>query len=568
MKIAAFLFTFLLMPGLGNNMCLGQEEGGSNDYQYALIEAVKQKNLGNLPEAVKLYRLVVKDKPSCDIAHYELGTIYLMSNQLEIARQSLEKAYLLDPDNKWYTLAYLNSLGAVEDYETITDILKEKIKRFPEEVEWEFQLASVTFSRGKPGKAIKILERIEKEMGFSEKITLLKASIYESEEKFDLAKTEIVKVMVLFPEAIQFRIVAAELCMKGGEEDEAADYYLEILEMDSINIFALTNLTDYYRKKKDYKNSLNYLARSFNNKQIDAKRKMAILSYYLSEDEYVLNYGDEMETLLQVFLKNHPDEPEVRLMATDFYIEIKAYEKAYQQLKFFLEKNPGNFPIYMQAILLANAASLNEELIFMTERAIVLYPDSVDLRFFRGIGLYEEGDYGKLIENFEGISFEDFSVKEYISQSKLLCAEAFYRSNDYTRSDSLFELLIAEDPQNYMVLNNYSYYLAERGEKLQMARKWSKVAITNNPDNATFLDTYAWVMYKLEEFEEAEKYILNALEKGGSNDPEVNEHAGDIQVALKSYEIAKSYYLKAIILGGEKLEIEIKIETIKTMDSE
>lgn len=568
MKIAAFLFTFLLMPGLGNNMCLGQEEGGSNDYQYALIEAVKQKNLGNLPEAVKLYRLVVKDKPSCDIAHYELGTIYLMSNQLEIARQSLEKAYLLDPDNKWYTLAYLNSLGAVEDYETITDILKEKIKRFPEEVEWEFQLASVTFSRGKPGKAIKILERIEKEMGFSEKITLLKASIYESEEKFDLAKTEIVKVMVLFPEAIQFRIVAAELCMKGGEEDEAADYYLEILEMDSINIFALTNLTDYYRKKKDYKNSLNYLARSFNNKQIDAKRKMAILSYYLSEDEYVLNYGDEMDTLLQVFLKNHPDEPEVRLMATDFYIEIKAYEKAYQQLKFFLEKNPGNFPIYMQAILLANAASLNEELIFMTERAIVLYPDSVDLRFFRGIGLYEEGDYGKLIENFEGISFEDFSVKEYISQSKLLCAEAFYRSNDYTRSDSLFELLIAEDPQNYMVLNNYSYYLAERGEKLQMARKWSKVAITNNPDNATFLDTYAWVMYKLEEFEEAEKYILNALEKGGSNDPEVNEHAGDIQVALKSYEIAKSYYLKAIILGGEKLEIEIKIETIKTMDSE
>ena len=53
--------------------------------------------------------------------------------------------------------------------------------------------------------------------------------------------------------------------MKNGKEDEAAAYYQEILEMDSTNIFALTNLTDYYRKKEDFKSSFKYLARSFNN---------------------------------------------------------------------------------------------------------------------------------------------------------------------------------------------------------------------------------------------------------------------------------------------------------------
>ena len=52
-----------------------------------------------------------------------------------------------------------------------------------------------------------------------------------------------------------------------------------------------------------------------------------------------------------------------------------------------------------------------------------------------------------------------------------------------------------------------------------------------------FLDTYAWILYKLESYEEAEKYILSALDKGGENDPEVNEHAGDIQLALA--ELAK-----------------------------
>jgi hypothetical protein len=67
----------------------------------------------------------------------------------------------------------------------------------------------------------------------------------------------------------------------------------------------------------------------------------------------------------------------------------------------------------------------------------------------------------------------------------------------------------------------------------------------------------------LEEYEEAERYILDALEKGGENDPDVNEHAGDIQKALQSFEIAKSYYMKAIILGGEKEKLEEKITSLE-----
>ena len=553
---------------LGNLDCLGQQEEGNTDYQYALIEAVKQKNLGNLSEAVKLYRLVVKDKPDCDVAHYELGGIYLMSNQVEIAVKSLERAYLLDPDNQWYTLAYLNALGAGEQYDTIEVILKEKIKSDPEEVEWEYQLATVYFSQGKPKKAIRTLEKIEKERGFSEKVTLLKASIYENEEKYKLALQELEKVMVLFPEAVQFRIVAAELCLKSEQEDKAAKYYLEILEVDSTNIFALTNLTDYYRKKEDYSSSFKYLTRSFSNEMIDARRKMAILSYYLSEERFVNNFPEDLERLLDVLIEVHPDDYEARLMASDFYIQNKAYDKAYWHLKAYLGENGGNYPTYMQAILLANAGSLNEELIRITGEALKYFPDSADIRFFRGIGYYEKGEYEALINNLDSISFDDFSSEEYSSQSRMLYAEALYRLEDYSRSDSLFESLIEEEPDNYMVLNNYSYYLAERGEKLKQAESWSREAITSNPDNATFLDTYAWVLYKMEEYEEAEKYIMKAMDKGGENDPEINEHAGDIQVALKSMEIARSYYQKAIILGGDKSKLEGKIDSLRPVGNE
>ena len=558
--IQYFIITVLVL--FTGQACLGQQEEASNDYQYALIEAVKQKNLGNLSEAVKLYRLVIKERPDVQVAYYELGGIYLMSNQLDLAVSNLKIAYEMDPDNQWYVMAYLNALAASKQYDLMEEILKEKIKKEPEEVEWEYQLATVYFNQEKEKKAIKTLENIEKEKGFSEKVTLLKASIYESEEEYDLALVELEKVMALFPEAIQFRVVAAELCMKSGREDEAAGYYLDMLEVDSTNIFALTNLTDYYRKKEDYAKSFYYLTKSFYSDMIDASRKMAILSYYLSEEKFMTGYAEELAKLCEVLIEVHPEEYDARLVASDFYIQQKAYDKAYYHLKVYLEKGGRSYPLFMQAILLANAASLNQELVDISTEAEVLYPDSLDIRFFRGIGLYALEDYSALIENFKGISMDDFSTPEYCSQSKLLYAEAYYRLGDYIVSDSIFESLIEEDPDNYMVLNNYSYYLAERGEKLEQAKAWSLKAIQNNPDNATFLDTYAWVLYKLEEYEEAEKYILMAMEKGGDNDPEVNEHAGDIQAALNSPDMARAYYTKAQVLGGDKQRLEEKISSL------
>ena len=546
---------------------LAQEENNS-DYQYALIEAVKQKNLGNLPEAVKLYRLVIREMPECAVAHYELGNIYLMTKQVELAARSLQKAYALEPENKWYTLAYLNALGAGEKLDSMELILKRKVENDPEEVEWEFQLATVYFNMDRTGKALRILKNIEKENGFSEKVTLYKASIYENQKKYEKARKEIEKVMVLFPEVAQFRIAAAELCLKSGMEEEAARYYHDVLEVDSANIYALTNLADYYKDRKEYKDSFRYLEKAFRSYQIDIRRKITTLYSYLSEEFFMTNYKDELERLVDIMVETHPGEMDVRLMASDFYIQVREYEKAYWQLKYYLGYKSGNYPLQMQAVLLANAGSLNEELISMTGELLKTYPDSADIRFFRGIGLYEEGWYRKLIQNFDSIKVDELSTPEYVSQARMLIAESYYRLEEYPVADSIFEMIIKDEPENYTVLNNYSYYLAERGDKLEAAEIWSHKAIMNNPDNATFLDTYAWVLFKMNRFEQAEEYILRAMEKGGENDPEINEHAGDIQAALESFTLARSYYMKAIILGGDRDKLEEKIEAIKRIQSD
>ncbi len=542
---------------------LSAQESASSDYQYALIEALKQKNLGNISEAVKLYKLVIKEVPDCAVAHYELGTIYMMTGENDVARIHLKKAYQLDKSNKWYFLAYLSVLGVFEEYPEMVELLNERIRGEDDMIEWNYQLASVYASMGKGKKALKILGLIEEENGYSTKIVLLRASIYEGKRKYEKALYEIERALSYEPESLQLKNIAAELALKEGQETKAMAYYEDVLIYDSLNIYALTNLTEYYRKNGDTARSLDCLVKSFYSDRIDVNRKKALLSTYLSDKSMMNHYRDKVHAMLKAFRYAHPDDLPILLLATDFHISGQEYPEALDALSLYLENALGNYPMYFQAVLLANATRRNEQLLKITETALKYYPDSTDLVFFRGIGLYEAKRYEELVSLYQSVDQSACSKKDYSFQLRMLLAEGLYRLKDYSSSDSIFLLLIQEEPDNMTLKNNYSYYLAERGEYLNRARLMSKRTVEADPENYVFLDTYAWVLFRQGLLEEAEKFILLALKNGGDNDPEVNEHAGDIQRALNGKELARAYYLKAILVGGEKEMLNQKIsETI------
>ena len=82
-----------------------------------------------------------------------------------------------------------------------------------------------------------------------------------------------------------------------------------------------------------------------------------------------------------------------------------------------------------------------------------------------------------------------------------------------------FDNILKEDPENVMVLNNYAYYLSEDNENLDKAEKMSKITITKEPENSTYLDTYAWILFRLKSYDKALEYITKAVK----NDVEVSD---------------------------------------------
>jgi Tfp pilus assembly protein PilF len=184
------------------------------------------------------------------------------------------------------------------------------------------------------------------------------------------------------------------------------------------------------------------------------------------------------------------------------------------------------------------------------------------MHYFKGIAEYERSEYERVIETFSGTWIER-ADPDVQMEALMLKAESYNNLRQYNVSDSLFRILLEKDPNNYLVMNNFSYYLSLRGEHLEEAKSLSFRTIKDNPENATFLDTYAWILFKMGDFEGAEKYINQAIQKGGQNDPDIMEHAGDIQKAMNSYRMARSFYEKAIILGGDRVRLENKLEELR-----
>jgi len=449
-----------------------------------------------------------------------------------------------------------------KNYKLAVKLLEKRITKKGEEPDNLFKLANVNFLNNKSKKAIRILNKIEKSYGISDKVILLKARIFKKQNEYRKAQNEINIIISLFPESVDYYIVAAELAMKSKDQDLAKDYYLEVLNLDSTNIYALTNLTDYYRDIKDFATSFYYLNKSFSSDAIEYQKKMAILSYYLSDKFFSENYVPQLEELVYTLLEKYPEKREIHLFGSDFFIKNKMYEKALNSLKPVLIDGEQQYGLWRQGILLANAVSDAKTMLDLTTDALKQYPDSLEIVYYKGIAEFDLKDYNQVIETFSDKIITRNSMDQLISQMKILTAESFYKLNEFQKSDSLFRKIIQDDPTNYLVMNNFSYYLSLRNESLDEARLMSAEVIKNNPGNATYLDTYAWVLYKMEDYKQAEKYINEALKTGGDKDPDINEHAAEINKELGSYNLATTFYQNAIKLGGDKKELMRKIEEI------
>ena len=538
-------------------------EAQQREYNYALTEATKQKVFGNIQQAAALYNKCIEVNPQSDVAYYQLAVLYMRSGNNREAIDKTVKAIELNDKNFWYYIQLATLYQIVEKKDSAIIVLERISDLWPENNTIKFDLAFNYAARGNNEKAIRILDEIEIENGISEKVCLLKKQIYVNNGEIIKAIDEISKLIKLAPDEIKYLGILAELYGANNQDAEAMRCYNKIFELEPENGLAQLSISGYYRAKGEFENYFIIQEKIINNEKIVLEKKLEVLVMMVSDRELIINYKNDLEKLFKEVIIRYSEDTRVMTIYGDYLVKAGRYEEAKIQFEKVLEKNISNYFVWEQLIFLYSNINDSEEIYEKCNEALKLFPDRPVLYLFKGNIELIKHDFINSIKTLEkGLNYSG-NNNDLKLQFYSFLAEAYRNIEDDKKSDDCFEKALEIDPENIILLNNYSYYLSIRSERLNEAEKMSKIAITKEPNNQTYLDTYAWILYKMGKYKKALEYIERTIQNGGTEDPDILEHYGDILVELKEKTEAVKYWKLAIKFGGNEVNLNKKIEENK-----
>ncbi|RUT78836.1 tetratricopeptide repeat protein [Ancylomarina longa] len=533
-------------------------------FDFAFTEANKAVLLGDLDKGISLYASCLKVDPSSAVVRYELANIYMSQENYDSALELARGAVSLQAQNIWYQIQLANIYQKKGMIDQACDVYNELIERNPDRNDFYYLQASLYASVEKFAEAVEVYNRLEKKLGIMEGVSLEKERLYLKMGKKNLAYAELQKLIKKFPFRADFYGMLADLYLSDNQEDKAFKQYQEILKIDPDNGLVHFYLADFYRKKGELEKSNEALAKAFAQPDVAADQKIQYLLALLMNPDQAKLEDNYLRGLLETLEKVYPENVRVHALYADFLRKRKDSKGARQQLRKVLEVDKSNYIVWEELLLIDNELLDFEDMYAVSSEAIKYFPAQPALYIFKGVSAAQKSDFKTAITTFEkGLVYIGENVQMRI-QFQTYLGDAYYQMGNAEKAFKAYDDVLLFDPQNVIVLNNYSYYLSVRKERLQEAEKMSSQCVALAAENSTYLDTHAWVLYQLGKFQEARQFMEKALENGGGESAVIVEHYGDILFRLGEKDNALIEWKKALDIGdGSKLLSEkIKSGTI------
>jgi len=531
------------------------------EYQYKFVEATKLRLLGQTSGALELFQQCTELRPHAPDPYYQMSLIATQIDESKEAIKYATKAVQYDPGNKWYrlNLANLHLQSNTLDSALIQYQYLARNKNI-EDLDILFRLAQLYQKNQKYREALEYYNKIEERVGFNEQITILKKMIYTRLGEEEKAVAEVKKLIGHFPDEARYYGMMAELYATFKRYEKADKMYDKLFAIDSTNNLGQLSMVKYYNQQEKYGKAIDLLRKQvIPNMAVDFRDKMLMVMNYLSDNKMLGQYRYEIGAALDSMVKYHPGKNETHAMYADYHLKQNEYKKSVDHLKILAEGENTKYIYWDQLLSVFSITSQFTNMYQYGLMAIEEFPRKARLYLLTSIGALQANKADTALSLLEEGTQHLGKNRQLKIQFYTQLAEAHYNKKNYREAWDYFEQVLEMDPDNAMVLNNYSYYLSVRGEQLDKARRYSKRVIDQEPENAVYLDTYAWILYKQEDFKKARKYIERAIKNGGYDDADIVEHFGDILFKTGSVSQALEQWKKSQSLGNRTDRIEYKI---------
>ena len=540
--------------------------------EFYFTEGEKFFILEDYAKALVYYQRALDINVDNGTVHYKMAEVLSKSNKqddLIRASVSIENALRFEKENKYFYLlaaTIYNSLGkfdrAAQAYERMLDEVKGTD-------EYLYEVAAVYQYAGKPEEAIKAYDRAESIFGINEVSSLQKLKLNLDAGKTAEALSEGEKLLKTFPEEERYMMAFTEIISKKGLRQQAIKYLEDFIALNTESGNVKMLLAGFYRDTKQEEKARPVLMDLFDDNNVDLSGKLIILGAYNTElsqsKSNNLTDPDKEAFALKLYEKlrnQYPSEASVHIIGGDLYLSTGKNRQAQMEYLQAVETGAVNFEVYENLLFLETQLEQWDQVIAHAEEALEIFPNQSMIHYFNGFAQLRKRSFPEAIASFEQSKRLSGSNPGLLGEINSLLGEAYNTTKDFIKSDKAFDEALGLNPNNPTVLNNYSYYLALRKENLEKAEKMSVVLIKNHPENATFLDTYAWVLFTREKFKEARKIMERALSTGKATATHF-EHYGDILYKLGDTDNAVRQWEKARGMNANSETLNKKIANRK-----
>lgn len=563
-KLKYLLFSLLILAA-GHSAVAAQSTDRKRQEQASLLylEGIKLQNIGTLREAAKMYEAALRKVPEHAASYYRLSGIARMINDPNAALRYARQAYRIDTACRDYADNYARMLTVTGDYVTADSLFTILLERDPSDIETMSLLAILKLEQGKPDEALALVDTAEVRGGIRPQMVDVKRQALIRTERYAEAFDYMSEVCARMPGEASFRVQLAELAAALRRDSVAMANYGAAIELDSAGLAPRMALAEYYRIKEMWPQFPEALVPVFAHADFPAKAKA---EYF---DTFVRTYPDVyrryfvyMARLADAALRAAPDDPDARELYVRNLIYSGQYDLAHQFLTDWIAEGNAPLKFYRDVIEMAQFRERPDTVQKYIGLARERFPRDAELGMTILFTQFQSGDTLAAIGTAHEVIRH--SRNDSITSSAYgFCGDMAHLRGDNKAAYRYYERALKLRPDSPVILNNFAYYLSEEQRDLEEALKMSARANELDPQNATYLDTQAWVLYRLGRYEEAQTLMRQALVLDATGSSELLLHYGDILYALGKSFMAKTYWQRALEAGADANKIEERLELLK-----
>lgn len=535
-------------------------------YNYFFLEAVNQEAAGNLSAAYDLLEHAKQINPNAAEVYYNLAGYYVTLRNDSLSKFNFEKAAELDPKNTTYIEKLGQFYANAKDYESATKAYEKLYALEHDNPDVITMLLQLYGTQSNYDKMIEMLDRLETVQGYSDRIALTKMQVYEQQGKKKEQEGVLKAMIAKYPNDPNYKVMYCNWLMHNGRPKDGGKLLSQILKDDPTNVSARLAMLDYYASQGK-EDELRKLTESLlMSKEITQQTKTAMLRQVIIDNEQ--HHGDSttMLNLIDKTLAQPQDNGDIYLLKAAYmslhHMPDQLIDSVYMQA---LNVEPDNSRA--RVLLLQDIWERKEydKIIAISHPGQEYNPDDMAFYYFEGLAHYMKKDNDKALATFQkGVTqINKDSDPDIVADFYSIMGDILHEKGQDSLAFASYEKCLQWKPDNVGALNNYAYYLSELNRDLAKAEEMSRKTIDAQPDNSTFLDTYAWILFKEGKYADAKTYIDRAIEKDSTLSDVVLEHAGDIYSKNGDMEKALELWKKAAKKGDGSALLQKKIKLMK-----